>query len=66
MGLFALLAAAGGWLVRHGMRRHAMQYVGGCAAVGLMSLLLVTVDNLYTRGAQLHGCDRSVRHLRCL
>lgn len=51
VGLFALLALAGEWLARRGLRDHAAQYVGGSAAVALASLLLVTAHNQFTGGA---------------
>ena len=50
VGLFAILALTGQWLARRGLRSHAVQYVGGSAAISLISVLLVTAHNRFTGG----------------
>jgi len=46
VGLLVVLAAVGEWLARLGRREHAIQYAGGCAVVGLLSLILATHQGL--------------------
>jgi len=51
VGLFALLGLAAELLARRGLRPHAEQYVGGSAVVAVVSLLVVTIQGLASRGA---------------
>ncbi len=52
LGLFAILGVAADLLGRWADRRHAEQYLGGCIAVALASLLVVTTEAFTTRGAK--------------
>ena len=54
-GLFVVLAAVSEGLARAGFRRHGLIYVGGCAAVAVAGLSLVTFGGDAVRAAALYG-----------
>ncbi len=48
--LFALFGVVSEWLTRRGRARHGVMYAGGCGAVALAGLLLVTTRGLLAGG----------------
>jgi hypothetical protein len=49
-GLFLVLAVISEWLARVGFRRHAVYYVGGCAAAAVAGLILTTYHGFTSGG----------------